>query len=246
MSTPTPLPPDTATEAGIAEWLAGHPDFFERQPELLEALSVPHLLPPGVASLIERQVLLLRARETATRRKLAQLIEIARANDRLAARMHAFALGIVGMATLEDLLAAITGLMRDEFGADAVALRLCARPRDGTGGDERFVPPALWSEYAQALDGPRPACGPLPPALAGRLFDAASGIASCALLPLRGCGWDGLLAIGARDADRYGAGLGTLFLQRIAELVAHTLDVFLDRCPDADAGADSDARTGDA
>ena len=131
-------------------------------------------------------------------------------------------------------------------GVYAVALRLCAQPRDGTGGDERFVPPALWSEYAQALDGPRPACGPLPPALAGRLFDAASGIASCALLPLRGCGWDGLLAIGARDAERYGAGLGTLFLQRIAELVAHTLDVFLDRCPDTGADADPDARTGDA
>ena len=77
------LDPALVQTAGVAEWLAGHPDFFERHPELLEALSVPHLLPPGVASLVERQVLLLRARETATRRKLAQLIEIARDGDHL-------------------------------------------------------------------------------------------------------------------------------------------------------------------
>lgn len=235
MSAPTPLPPDACTEAGVAAWLAAHPDFFERHAELLESLHVPHPTQPGVVSLIERQVAQLRARETATRRKLAQLVDIARANDRLSARMHAFALGIVAAQTRDDLLATVTGLMREEFGADAVALRLCARTRDAADGDERFVGVSAWSEYAQALDGPRPACGPLPPALAGRLFDAASGIASCALLPLRGCGWDGLLAIGSRDADRYGAGLGTLFLQRIAELVAHALDAWLDAPAAADA-----------
>ena len=129
MSSPTPLPPEAELDATVATHLAAHPDFFERHAELLAALSVPHPTAPGVVSLIERQVAQLRARETAARRKLAQLVEIARANDRLAARMHAFALGIVGARTLDELLATVTGLMRDEFGADAVALRLCARPR---------------------------------------------------------------------------------------------------------------------
>jgi uncharacterized protein YigA (DUF484 family) len=55
------------------------------------------------------------------------------------------------------------------------------------------------------------------------LGDAAARVASMALVPL-GAGCDhGLLALGSEDAARFHPGMGTDFLERIAELVVAAL-----------------------
>ena len=45
-------------EQAIVRYLRAHPDFFNRHPELVETLRIPHLCHPAV-SLLEHQVLLL-------------------------------------------------------------------------------------------------------------------------------------------------------------------------------------------
>jgi uncharacterized protein YigA (DUF484 family) len=47
-------------EALVADYLQRHPDFFLRNADLLLELEIPHQTGPGVASLIERQVAMLR------------------------------------------------------------------------------------------------------------------------------------------------------------------------------------------
>ncbi len=217
--------PEDGQEAAAARYLAAHPEFFERHLELLDTLRVPHPV-RGAVSLLERQLERLREQNGQHRQRLAQLVEVARSNERLAARMQALALGLLEARGLDERTAAIVGLMRDEFGADASGLKLVARPREQSRSVGVFVAAAAFERYHRHLAGKPPQCGVITDEWARDLFDLPE-IGSAALLPLRGAGWEGLLAIGSHDERRFGPGLGTLFLGRIAELVTGALDPYL-------------------
>jgi len=47
------------------------------------------------------------------------------------------------------------------------------------------------------------------------------------LIPLGGHRWRGLLVVGSADAGRFHPGVGTLFLERIGELVSQALQARL-------------------
>ena len=51
-----PLDQDGFSEADVANYLANHPDFFERHLPLLRRLSIPHQSGSSTVSLVERQV----------------------------------------------------------------------------------------------------------------------------------------------------------------------------------------------
>jgi len=85
---------DAVSEDAVCDYLAAHPDFFERHPKLLGSLSVPHASGEAV-SLVERQVSMLRQKELKLGRRLKELIGVARANDKLSARVHELSLGLL-------------------------------------------------------------------------------------------------------------------------------------------------------
>lgn len=227
MSAVSPQPADPAYEAQVADYLAAHPDFFLRHLELLESLRIPHAVGAGVTSLIERQLAQLRSRNLSLLQRLHELIDVARANDRLSSRMHQLALTLIETRELDELLLAIARILRDEFEADAVSLRLAARPLGTCAVPGVFVSALDLDPLRGLLEAAKPLCGPLETELAQALF-ADAGVASAALVPLHGGLWEGVLAVGARDVQRFGPGLGTLFLQRIAALLEQALDPHLD------------------
>lgn len=219
---------DADAERRVVEYLYNHPDFFARHLDLLEDLHIPHPCAPAV-SLIERQLSLLREQNTRLRRRLLELIEVARRNDRIAERMQRLALELIESATLDDLLGTVKRLMRDEFNADFTALRLAARPLDARQPPlEEFVDAAQLAPFAALLRGGRPRCGWLSANQARVLFDAAAPrIASAALVPLQGSGWRGLLAVGSSDEKRFNRGMGTLFLSRMGAMISQALQPHL-------------------
>src|SRR6202034_2930425 len=76
-------------DTSVAEYLQTYPDFFERNGALLAKLRLPHLRDAGATvSLVERQVEVLRERNQTLERKLKELVDVARANDGLADRIH--------------------------------------------------------------------------------------------------------------------------------------------------------------
>src|SRR5210317_743301 len=75
------------SERSIHDYLAAHPDFFERHSTLLSSLNLPHAS-GGAVSLVERQVAVLRQKDLKLERQLKELIEVARANDLLGAKIH--------------------------------------------------------------------------------------------------------------------------------------------------------------
>ena len=77
------------SEQAVYDYLAAHPDFFERNAKLLGLLELPHATGSAV-SLVERQVSVLRQKDLKRKRELKDLIEVARANDVLSAKLHEF------------------------------------------------------------------------------------------------------------------------------------------------------------
>ncbi|HEX9852201.1 MAG TPA: DUF484 family protein, partial [Woeseiaceae bacterium] len=82
------------SEEAVHTYLKENPDFFERHSSLLGSLRLPHVT-GGTVSLVERQVSVLRQKDLKLERKLKDLLEVARANDILAAKLHQLTLQLM-------------------------------------------------------------------------------------------------------------------------------------------------------
>ncbi len=221
-----------AVEQAVAEYLHAHPDFFERHLKLLASLRIPHPARPAV-SLIERQLDLLREQNTRLHKKIAELVEVARDNDRVAHQLQRLALILVKLSEFEEKLDGVASVLQDEFNADFVTLRLPAGSSlPGLARQEALLPQEAFALFEPLLRSGRPQCGLLTGDQAQRLFpEVAAEVASAAVVPLGGRRWQGLLALGSRDDGRFHPAMGTLFLVRLGELVSHALEPHLGASP---------------
>lgn len=220
---------DKADDHTITEFLKENPDFLIRNPELLEILEVPHDC-VGASSLIERQVRLLRAENHKLERRLQQLMQVARENDRLSGRVHRLALALLQPTGARDLLDQVQLCLRDEFNAESAVMRIST---DRPVADQAEMVPdddGDFSLFEDFLSAGRPLCGRLPGAQRDYLFGGQSDyIASAALIPLQGDNWRGLLAVGSTERERFQPGMGTLFLDRMGDLISTAISRCLDR-----------------
>ena len=226
------LATSTPDEASIADYLERHADFFERHQSVLATLSLPHMRGGSTISLVERQVEVLRERQGASDARLAEFIEVARANDALAHKLHVFTRRLMHASTLAATLTAIEASLREDFDAYLSRLVLIGiSPVEGA-GSERFLrivaadePILRTFENLFATDKPR--CGQVRDTHREFLFDDdANDIASVALIPLGTNGSLGLLAIGSNDRNRFHPGMSTEFLGRMSELIADAITRF--------------------
>jgi hypothetical protein len=175
---------DGEPETQIADYLAAHPEFFERHLELLLALRLPHPTGGGAVSLLERQLDALRGEVKRYRGQLEEFIAVARDNESLHRRMHRLTLALLEPGDLDDVLSALRAELQSQFDADAVELRLFA-PDLGEGPTQD---PTL-TAFRQLLDQGRPVCGALEPGQMEQLFGEQAGdLGSAALIPLKGQG----------------------------------------------------------
>jgi uncharacterized protein len=225
------LKQETLNEDAAAQYLRAHPDFFERHAELLEVLTIPHARGAAV-SLVERQVEVLRARNRQLERKLIDLVQVARDNEALSTRLHRLALGLLEAEHLNDVIAITRELLRTEFPSTQVVMKLFKTPRTALQANAHVL--AANDPSADLFDGlfrgKRPVCGLLSEERAQCLFESeAPDIASAVLIPLIEGQRLGVLALGSTEQDRFHAGMGTLFLGYLGELVSravasHTAD----------------------
>jgi uncharacterized protein YigA (DUF484 family) len=220
------------SEQAVHDYLAEHPEFFERHGALLSLLQVPHTSGSAV-SLVERQVSLLRQKEVKLERQLKELIGVARSNDVLAAKIHELSLQLFAAKDLAATIATIEEAMRSGFGADQAVLVLFGDPTlfadINAGRFFRVVEtdnPEL-KTFATFLKASTPRCGQIRDAQREFLFQTdADDIGSVALVPLGDKAEIGFLAIGSADGDRFHPGMSIDFLQRLGDLVAGALKKF--------------------
>jgi hypothetical protein len=213
---------DSLNDLNVAEYLQTYPDFFERNGSLLAKLRLPHLRDAGATvSLVERQVEVLRERNQSLERKLKELVDVARANDTLADRIHRLSQRLIRSHDLSTTVNAVETSLREDFDAMHSVLVLFleeARSLEGPAG--RF----LRKTFESLMQAGKPRCGQIRDTQRDYLFGKDSiEIGSVALTPLGAKGALGILAIGASDTDRFHPAMSTEFLSRIGELVTYAL-----------------------
>jgi hypothetical protein len=220
------------SEQAVHDFLAAHPDFFERHSALLSSLKLPHGS-GGTVSLVERQVAMLRQKELKLERKLRELIAVARENDVLASKIHEMTMRLLATRDLASTVAAIEEALRSGFKTDQAVLVLFGDPDtfgDVNAGrffrvverdDEALMP------FRTFLEGTSARCGRIRDSQRDFLFHQdADEIGSAALVPLGEGSGIGFLAVGSKDSDRFHPGMSIDFLTRLGDLVAGSLKRF--------------------
>ncbi|MDH3533330.1 MAG: DUF484 family protein [Gammaproteobacteria bacterium] len=223
---------DEVSEQAVKTYLEANPDFFERQGALLRQLELPHGA-GGSVSLVERQVSMLRQKELKLERQLRDLIQVARDNDVLSAKIHELALQLLAAKDLQSCISAVEEAMRSGFGADHAVLVLFGDPTMFEDiRAERFFRVTERNDSSMGpfdtfLKGSGPRCGQVRDSQRDYLFkDDANEIGSVALVPLGNKAEIGFIAIGSADANRFHPGMSIDFLARVGDLIAGSLRRF--------------------
>lgn len=217
------------SEQTVHDYLSAHPDFFERHSTLLSSLVLPHAS-GGAVSLVERQVSVLRQKELKLERQLRELIQVARENDVLAAKIHKLILQLLAAGDLHRTISVLEEALRAGFGADQAVLVIFGDPESFedikvgrffhvvSRDDEALKP------FSTFLGGTSARCGRIRDSQRSFLFRGdADEIGSAALVPLGEGAEIGFLAIGSVDSKRFHPGMSIDFLTRLGELVAGSL-----------------------
>jgi hypothetical protein len=218
------------SEADVADYLKSHPDFFERHLTLLRRLRVPHQSDSTTVSLVERQVSVLRQRNDELERQLAELFDVAKANNELLDNIHDLAIRFLRVDGAEARLEQLEDALRESFGAERAVLVLFADADRAPVARPGFLKsfdrndPAL-TPFATFLRSSRPRCGLLRDRQKELLFDReADSIRSAAMVPIGENSKLGFLTVGSKDPNQFHTGQRVDFLARLGELVAIALE----------------------
>jgi hypothetical protein len=210
----------------VANYLRRHPDFLSDFPDVLELLQLNHA--SGVASsLIERQVDQLRKKNYELNRQLNRLVHVASENEQLMSRLHQLTLELMSIDNHALFFQQLGRSLLDDFKADI--LRICLFDKKiaaQAGEDVRWVDPQdeKLNQFQVNLEKGHTVCGRLNQEKLEFLFDSkARWVQSTALVPLGEKGADGMMAIGSSDPSRFYPGMGTLFLDLLADVISSSL-----------------------
>lgn len=207
------------TEDDIADFLLNTPDFFGRHAELLSAvlLTSPH--GNRAVSLQERQAEMLREKIKLLEHRIMDMIRHGNENMIISDRLQRWARRLFLTASPQALPHAMAEGLQEEFMVPQVAVKVwgvadafAGEPfAQGVSNDVKSLASSLMAPYVGANAGFE-AVGWLPD---------ASRVASVALIALRN-GTDpqafGLMVLASPDSQRFHVGMGTDFLERMAEL----------------------------
>lgn len=221
---------DGFSEAEIADYLGRHSDFFERHLPLLRRLQIPHPSGAATVSLVERQVSVLRQRNEELEHKLAELYDVAKANNELVDNIHGLAISFIRTRGVDARLEALENSLREDFGAERAVLLLFRSDTRAEIARPGFVKsidrsdPAL-NSFSTFLKSARARCGPLRDKQKELLFDReADSIASAAMVPIGEGARYGFLTVGSKDANHFHPGQRVDFLGRLGQLIELALE----------------------
>ncbi|MBE0613299.1 MAG: DUF484 family protein [Burkholderiales bacterium] len=204
----------------VVRYLQDNPGFFEEYAELLAQIYIPHPHGGRAIPIAERQILTLREKSRMLEGKLAELIQFGEENDAIGEKMHRLCLALLPAADLQAMLQALYYNLREDFAVPHTALRVWRGAAEGT---EFAHPGDEVRQYAAGLE--RPFCGPdANPEVLSWFGETAAQLRSIACMTLRDGGeCFGMLALASEDPKRFYPEMGTLYLQRLSELLSAAL-----------------------
>ena len=211
------------TSEEIAQYLQDHPQFFEEHAELMSHMVIPHPHGGRTISITERQMLSLRDKNKQLEVKMNELLQFGEENDSISEKMHRLGVAMIAAASFQSVLHTLNFHLRDDFSIPHVALRLWNRPDNADELPEFTEVSAELQAFAETLG--QPYCGSTSGFETSSWFgEASKQVRSQALIAMRnGGGTIGMIALGSEDAQRFYAGMGTLYLERLGEMASAAL-----------------------
>jgi uncharacterized protein YigA (DUF484 family) len=216
----------TSLKEVVASYLRKNPEFLDENPDILEVLELNHRSGTAV-SLIERQVDSLRASNEDMQKQLNRLMQVAAENEQLMTRLHHLTLELMTINSRQEFFTHLGNSLLNDFNADILQIFLVDGEIAAEAGDDvvgiQPDDPGLEQFEAQLNKGDT-VCGRLAQSKLEFLFGSkARWVQSTALTPLGENGCVGMMAIGSADPARFYPGMGTLFLELLADVISTSL-----------------------
>ena len=216
----------TSLKEVVAAYLRKNPEFLEEFPDVLEILHLNHS--SGVAvSLIERQVEHLRQKNEDLDRQLNRLVHVAAENEQLMTRLHQLTVELMLINSRKEFFTHLGKSLLNDFNADILQICLFDQDIASEAGEDvkhlRADDPEM-EPFRAYLDKNHTICGRLGQSKLEFLFGSKSRwVQSTALVPLGEKGEYGMMAIGSSDDARFYPGMGTLFLDLLANVISSSI-----------------------
>jgi len=218
-------------EEQVIEYLKEHTDFFIGHSDLLAEIEIPHESGSAV-SLIERQLSVLRDKNKKLDHRLRDLMAAAHDNQRLNESLQQLTINLFMAESLDDVIATVIEELKGKLETDFVTIHfITGDAKKSEQQADRYLNTAdsRLQLFSKLLEDKRIQCGRLSKEQIELLFgDEAEKIGSGAVVPLADANVFGLMGIGGRDEQRYHPGMGTEYLQKLAELVSAAIKRYLD------------------
>jgi uncharacterized protein YigA (DUF484 family) len=215
------------TEDDIANYLANSPDFFERHAQLLASVQLTSPHGNRAVSLQERQAEMLREKIKALEHRVMDMVRHGNENMIIADRLHRWARSLFQVRSGRALPATLAAEIRSQFMVPQVAIKVwdvASRYRE-----EEFAQGVSEDAKSFASSLTQPYCGVNSGFEAVNWLDDTAMAMSVSLIPLREGAANstgpafGMLVLASPDHQRFQSGMGTDFLERIAELASAAL-----------------------
>lgn len=204
----------------VAAYLKSNPAFFDTHGELFAGGSQI----PTPTPFHERQLKVLRQRHQAQVAKYDQVVDSARNNQNLEQSLHELTLALLCAATQD----AETGcaILCDQFHLDGARVVSAQHFRQS-----KALANVLESLQNRVAHGSSTCDDRVSKELLGTLFGDQQQIGSCAFVPLNFTNplssddQEGVLVLGTEDVERFQPGMGSIYLDRVGQLMAAFLSV---------------------
>ncbi len=215
-------------EAQVTTYLREHPEYFENHPDVLELMRLPHESGSAV-SLVERQVSVLRERNMEMRARLSNMLDTARANDKLFEKTKRLVLRLLDADDLQSIVDILSHSLSTDYAVEHFSLLLLGDKQEIAETSAKVVGlDQAQSQIGTLLRTNRAICGILRQEELSFLFgEHAFQVGSVAAVPLSHGTTFGVLAIGNSDPQYYRSSMGTLFLSYIAEVLNRIIPRYL-------------------
>lgn len=213
----------------VEQFLQQNPTFFLKHEHLLADLYLPHATGEAV-SLLERQVGILRERNIDMRKRLNEMLAQGQRNDALFLKTKALVLSLLDAKSLNDLSTRIDQFCQQEFQLERVQLTLLGAAPTSSANcvqtlnehDVQQIMPSLLQCKAAISGSFRE------PELQLLFAKQQQGVQSAIVQPLMLAGkLRGFIALGSFDKAYFQAGMDTLFLQFLSDVMAKLLPRFV-------------------
>ena len=209
----------------VAAWLKANPDFFMAHSDVFSAMQIPHPQGGHAISMVERQLISLRERNSKLEKQLSELIGYGQHNDSLIEKLHRLTLALLRAGDAEMTLAVVHESLRADFAIPLSATRWWGEPISTHPLAEASLCSSELKSYVAGLD--RPYVGPNAAHESRDWLGAGGGDAqSFAYVPHQDGGVCGVLMLASNDTERFTPDMATDVLTRLAHLTSAALGRF--------------------